>query len=368
MPTSWGDTMVYGARYSRASFVGLLEGVLDANGLLPSTFTEGRRNRDIVGLRVTDHNGHLLFDSSPGMSHGSRAHMSICRRAPACCTSTPRFARSSQASCSSAVFRDRVFHSSSACSASPRRCRSSPSRSFDAKASSRRFAPTSSRASRTSCARRSRRSASTSRRCSSDARRPKNSGNGRSATSSARRRGLSHLVENVLRFSTLAPSTDRYASARSTSRRKSRPSSTNSARSLRRDARRSSLDASDAPPVALDADALRHIRAQPARQRREVRTAGTDGARLRPRRRRRGVTIAVDDEGPGVAERERERIWRAVHARRRPRRPPAAAALASRSCAKSPTHMAARRASNRRPAAARGSSSLLPVGIDAPRR
>jgi signal transduction histidine kinase len=66
MPTSWGDTMVYVARYSKASFVRLLEGVLDGNGLLPATFTEGRRNRDVLSLRVRDSEGNLLFDSSPG--------------------------------------------------------------------------------------------------------------------------------------------------------------------------------------------------------------------------------------------------------------------------------------------------------------
>src|SRR5262249_30351575 len=48
MPTSWGDTLVYGARYSRESLAGILEGVLDGEGLLPATFTAGRRNRDIV--------------------------------------------------------------------------------------------------------------------------------------------------------------------------------------------------------------------------------------------------------------------------------------------------------------------------------
>src|SRR5262249_35725051 len=43
MPTSWGDTMVYGARYSTEAFGGILASVLDAPGLLPSAFSEGRR-------------------------------------------------------------------------------------------------------------------------------------------------------------------------------------------------------------------------------------------------------------------------------------------------------------------------------------
>ena len=65
MPTSWGDTMVYVARYSKAAISRLLEGVLDGNGLLPSTFTEGRRNRDVIAVRVSDKYGNTLFDSSP---------------------------------------------------------------------------------------------------------------------------------------------------------------------------------------------------------------------------------------------------------------------------------------------------------------
>jgi signal transduction histidine kinase len=70
MPTSWGDTMVYVARYSKASMTHLLEGVLDGNGLLPSTFTEGRRNRDVLAVRVSDRFGNVLFDSSPdGHAH-----------------------------------------------------------------------------------------------------------------------------------------------------------------------------------------------------------------------------------------------------------------------------------------------------------
>jgi len=64
MPTSWGDTMVYVARYSKASFVRLLEGVFDGNGLLPSTFTEGRRNRDVLSVRVRDHDGNTLYESA----------------------------------------------------------------------------------------------------------------------------------------------------------------------------------------------------------------------------------------------------------------------------------------------------------------
>jgi signal transduction histidine kinase len=80
MPTSWGDTMVYGARYSPESFAGLLEGVLEGTGLLPATFTEGRRNRDILAVRVRDQLGHTLFESAPGLDLPRGAHVELPER------------------------------------------------------------------------------------------------------------------------------------------------------------------------------------------------------------------------------------------------------------------------------------------------
>jgi len=77
MPTSWGDTMVYGARYSTTALSGLLSDVLDGNGLLPSTFTEGRRNRDVLAVRVRDHSGHTIFDSAPGLSSPLESHIDL---------------------------------------------------------------------------------------------------------------------------------------------------------------------------------------------------------------------------------------------------------------------------------------------------
>ncbi|MDB4874789.1 MAG: ATP-binding region ATPase domain protein [Gemmatimonadetes bacterium] len=81
MPTSWGDTMVYGARYSNATFVRVLEGVLDGSGLLPATFTEGRRNRDVVAVRIRDRAGNTLFDSAPGVTSPLDAHVDLPARA-----------------------------------------------------------------------------------------------------------------------------------------------------------------------------------------------------------------------------------------------------------------------------------------------
>ena len=65
MPTSWGDTLIYGARYSKAALVRILSNVLDENGLLPATFTEGRRNREVLAVTVRDSAGRPLFVSDP---------------------------------------------------------------------------------------------------------------------------------------------------------------------------------------------------------------------------------------------------------------------------------------------------------------
>jgi signal transduction histidine kinase len=68
MPMSSGDTIVYAARYTPEQLATTLASVLDGPGLLPSTFTQGRRNRDVVAVRVRDESGNLIFDSAPGSS------------------------------------------------------------------------------------------------------------------------------------------------------------------------------------------------------------------------------------------------------------------------------------------------------------
>jgi signal transduction histidine kinase len=68
MPMSSGDTIVYAARYTPEQLGTTLASVLDGPGLLPSTFTQGRRNRDVVAVRVRDESGNLIFDSAPGSS------------------------------------------------------------------------------------------------------------------------------------------------------------------------------------------------------------------------------------------------------------------------------------------------------------
>jgi signal transduction histidine kinase len=77
MPTAWGDTMVYGAEYTKDQFQKLLGDVLDGKGLLPETFTKGAPNRDVVALRVTDRNGVAVYDSRPVFRSVSMAPLSL---------------------------------------------------------------------------------------------------------------------------------------------------------------------------------------------------------------------------------------------------------------------------------------------------
>jgi signal transduction histidine kinase len=67
MPTSWGDTMVYAAEYTPAAFETLMTRVLDNTGLLPETFTEGKRNRDVIAVRILDGYGGITYESMPGV-------------------------------------------------------------------------------------------------------------------------------------------------------------------------------------------------------------------------------------------------------------------------------------------------------------
>jgi hypothetical protein len=65
MPTSWGDTLVYGAEYSRAAFTGFLADVMYDRSLLPATFTRGHAVNQVVQLRVSDARDSTLFESEP---------------------------------------------------------------------------------------------------------------------------------------------------------------------------------------------------------------------------------------------------------------------------------------------------------------
>ena len=77
MPTAWGDTMVYGAEYTPQAFQGALTRVLDGSGLLPETFTQGKRNRDVVALRVLDGNAEPVFESIPGVRSPAHTELAL---------------------------------------------------------------------------------------------------------------------------------------------------------------------------------------------------------------------------------------------------------------------------------------------------
>ena len=65
MPTTAGDTVIYGAAYTNTAFGALLGGILDDDGVLPSSITRDRRNRDVVTVSVADARGVPLYESSP---------------------------------------------------------------------------------------------------------------------------------------------------------------------------------------------------------------------------------------------------------------------------------------------------------------
>ncbi|MDB4898932.1 MAG: ATP-binding region ATPase domain protein [Gemmatimonadetes bacterium] len=65
MPTTWGDTLVYGAEYSRAAVRSVLADVMYSRDLLPATFTRGHSIREMIRLQVSDARGDVLFASEP---------------------------------------------------------------------------------------------------------------------------------------------------------------------------------------------------------------------------------------------------------------------------------------------------------------
>jgi len=77
MPTAYGDTLVYAAEYTPKQFTTLLGDVLNAPSLLPATFTEGRRNRDVIAVRVADGASHRILDSAPGTESSINTQMAL---------------------------------------------------------------------------------------------------------------------------------------------------------------------------------------------------------------------------------------------------------------------------------------------------
>src|SRR6185436_14110968 len=61
MPTARGDTMVYGVQYNGEGVRSILRDVYDNSELLPNALIEGRRNRDVVDIAITDERGFNIF-------------------------------------------------------------------------------------------------------------------------------------------------------------------------------------------------------------------------------------------------------------------------------------------------------------------
>jgi len=65
MPTTRGDTIVYGAEYTKDAVTQALADVLYSRDLLPVPFTRGRPVREVLQLQVRDARGATLFEPSP---------------------------------------------------------------------------------------------------------------------------------------------------------------------------------------------------------------------------------------------------------------------------------------------------------------
>jgi signal transduction histidine kinase len=69
MPTAWGDTIVYGTEYTGAEIHAMLAELLDQATLLPSTVTASRTNAEMLAIEVVARGGGggtPLFASQPG--------------------------------------------------------------------------------------------------------------------------------------------------------------------------------------------------------------------------------------------------------------------------------------------------------------
>jgi len=306
MPTSWGDTMIYGARYSAKAFTHILEGVLDGNGLLPATFTEGRRNRDILALRVRDRSGNMLFDSAPGIESPLDAHVDLPSRAGLLSVDAmirPELAGTLIIGGLPASRLPFLFGLLGLAAALSIVAVMQLRREGELARLRGDFVSSVSHELRTPVAQiRLYVDTLETKRAHTAEQQQWSLGHIERETTR-----LSHLVENVLRFSTLGkddPTPREPVNVGAevvTIAEEFLPLAVSRRATVR-------VEAESTAPVSLRADALRHIvlnlldnaaKYGPGGQTITVRVTATSG----------GVAITVDDEGPGVAEADRDRIW-----------------------------------------------------------
>lgn len=63
MPTSWGDTIVYAVQYSKQSVDSMLAATFDDRDLVPGAIAVKGSNREILDAEVRDSSGHVLFST-----------------------------------------------------------------------------------------------------------------------------------------------------------------------------------------------------------------------------------------------------------------------------------------------------------------
>jgi signal transduction histidine kinase len=73
MPTARGDTMVYGVQYNPEAVLSILRDVYDNSELLPATLIQGKRNRDVVDIAITDDEGTRIFSPTAARPEALKA-------------------------------------------------------------------------------------------------------------------------------------------------------------------------------------------------------------------------------------------------------------------------------------------------------
>jgi signal transduction histidine kinase len=307
MPTSWGDTMVYGARYSHQAFAGVLGGVLDNAGLLPATFTEGRRNRDIIKVRVEDQAGNRIFDSAPGSESDLTAHVELPERNGKLKVDAwirPELAGTLIIGGLPASRLPFLLGLLGLAAAMSIVAVTQLRRDGELAQLRANFVSSVSHELRTPLAQiRLYLETLQLGRASTEEQRKWSLGHIERETTR-----LSHLVENVLRFSTLGGDdptrrqpTDVGAEVTQIAQEFTPLAQSRKATVL--------VEQTDTPPVALRRDALRHVVLNLIDNAVKYGPIGQT-VRVRVFREHDSVAIAVEDQGPGIPADERERIWR----------------------------------------------------------